>query len=285
VVVIPCYNEERRLAVDQFRDFLRRHADICLLMVNDGSGDNTLAILRQLQEEHGSQVLLHDLPQNMGKAEAVRQGMLKALLQRPDFVAYWDADLATPLEAVCQFRDVLIRCQGIQLVVGSRLPLLGRRIERNGRRNILGRSFAVAASAVLGVNVRDTQCGAKMFRVTPLVEAAFGRSFLSRWIFDVEILARILGGAATNHRAAANEIIYELPLEHWAEVSGSKLKSRDCLTAIWDLARIYAHHVWRRGEHEGRPEPVTIPFPTVQLAEASAELPAAAPSEAWRRAA
>jgi glycosyltransferase involved in cell wall biosynthesis len=180
------------------------------------------------------------LEQNAGKAEAVQRGVQAALQFRPKFVGYWDADLATPLDAITRFSDILEARDELSLVMGSRVALLGRKIERNGLRHILGRSFATAASLILRLPVYDTQCGAKLFRVTPQLSALFAAPFRSRWIFDVELLARFVSPKdGYTNRLSAIRSIYEYPLENWQDVEGSRLRARVFALAGFELATIY----------------------------------------------
>jgi dolichyl-phosphate beta-glucosyltransferase len=237
VVVVPCYNEAARLDVRAFAAFLERSGGVSLLLVDDGSTDGTPRLLEQLRATHPRRVAVLGLGKNVGKAEAVRRGVKLALRRAPAMVGYWDADLATPLEAIPQFRSVLVERPEIALVMGSRVGLLGRQIRRHWKRHYLGRVFATAASLVLGLAVYDTQCGAKLFRVTRETIQLFERPFSTRWIFDVEILARMVAATFGEGRSAA-EVIYEFPLERWADVPGSRLKSRHFLVAALDLAVI-----------------------------------------------
>ena len=78
-------------------------------------------------------------------------------------------------------------------VFGSRIRRLGAAITRDPLRHYFGRVFATLASMVLDLAVYDTQCGAKLFRVNDDLRRAFGHVSL-RWIFDVELLARIAAG-------------------------------------------------------------------------------------------
>src|SRR5581483_4853652 len=99
-LVIPCYNEAQRVDVPAFHQFLAKASDVRLVFVDDGSTDQTAAVIEQLQSGHPETVQLLKLARNQGKAEAVRQGVLFALDQfNPAVVGFWDADLATPLDA------------------------------------------------------------------------------------------------------------------------------------------------------------------------------------------
>ncbi|MBP89946.1 MAG: family 2 glycosyl transferase [Planctomycetaceae bacterium] len=186
---------------------------------------------------------------NYGKAEAVRQGVLRARRSNADFVGYWDADLATPLEAVIQFRDVLDRRQNVELVVGTRQSLSGHDINRTWSRRLLGHCFAMVAATAVGVRVHDTQCGAKMFRCGRLLDTVFASPFQSRWIFDVEIFARVRSVLSSHTDASLHEAVYELPLDQWREQSGSKLKGSDYLRAITELSSMFAQYtLWQSSE-------------------------------------
>jgi glycosyltransferase involved in cell wall biosynthesis len=243
LVVVPCYDEASRLPRDAFARFLRETSDVSLLFVDDGSCDATRGVLEGLASEFPSRAQVLALPTNRGKAEAVRAGVLRAFEDSPAFVGYWDADLATPLEAILEFRDVMERRPGLLLVLGARVVLLGRHVERRALRHYLGRVAATVTSLVLGLRVYDTQCGAKLFRATPEVRSLFEERFLAGWLFDVEILARLvrrLGPEAAN-------VLYEQPLVRWSEVGGSKLRTSDYARAALDLLRIWLRYLRRGG--------------------------------------
>ncbi len=197
-IVVPCFNEAQRLYTLRFREFATTNPDVRFLLVNDGSRDHTLLLLEQLRAANPSGFEVLNLPHNCGKAEAVRQGVLHATSAHPEYIGFWDADLATPLEAIPQFTSALDRRREVSLAIGVRLPLLGHRIQRHPLRRRLGQMFCYAASLILGAAFRDTQCGAKLFRATPEMMAAFAQPFHSRWIFDVEILRGWFLCAATN---------------------------------------------------------------------------------------
>ncbi len=239
VIVVPCYNEADRLDLRRFLDFARTSAGIDFLLVNDGSRDRTLELLELLHESQPSRFSFLHLARNCGKAEAVRQGMLMALAAQPDYVGFWDADLATPLEDIPAFCRTLDARPGVTLVIGARMPLLGRSIERRPLRRWLGRAFARAASLALGLRIYDTQCGAKLFRATGEVRQAFERPFVARWIFDVEVFARLHRARQAAAAQPLAQAIYEFPLDRWRDVAGSKLRPADFLRGVLELAHIY----------------------------------------------
>ncbi len=241
IVVVPCFNEAKRLDSRAFGDFIAGSADVTFVFVDDGSTDDTPLIVERLRQQHPQHICTLRLSSNVGKGEAVRRGVQVALRRRPLMVGFWDADLATPLDAIPRFCKLLRARPELALVMGSRVALLGRQIRRSGLRHFTGRVFATAASLVLGLPVYDTQCGAKLFRVTPAFSQLISRPFRSRWIFDVEILARMVVAEHCMNSHGAQDAIYEYPLEQWRDVHGSRLEIIDFLTAGIDLAAIY----WR----------------------------------------
>jgi glycosyltransferase involved in cell wall biosynthesis len=210
-----------------------------LLFVDDGSTDGTPDVLRSLREANPRQVSVERLDRNIGKAEAVRHGLRAALQCQPRFVGYTDADLSTPVEEL--FRMIAtMTASPTHVLLASRVRLLGTRIERHAVRHYLGRIFATAASAALHIPVYDTQCGAKLFLASEALEAALEEPFRSHWVFDVELLARLLSGRAGCPPLAPDEM-REFPLRAWRDVAGSKLGARAMIRAGVDLLTIWAH--------------------------------------------
>lgn len=239
-VTIPCYNEADRLRSAPFVELVRAHRDVLFIFVDDGSTDNTGQLLQSMAQSEPNNIRFITFENNRGKAEAVRQGTLSAMDAGARYVGYWDADLATPLNPILEFVAELKKNTHLLLVMGARVQLLGRTILRNRYRHYLGRVFATAASLVLRMPVYDTQCGAKMFVASEPVRLAFRDPFISRWIFDVEILARLVCRGKVNPRLA----IYEYPLLEWYDMKGSKIKPKDFWIALWDLGRI--HFAYKR---------------------------------------
>lgn len=222
-LIVPCYNEAARLDLARFEAAVDAYG-LHVVFVDDGSTDGTATLIR----EHSSdRIRLIELGRNGGKAEAVREGMIKAtafpFYHQLDWIGFWDADLATPLAELPRFLTFQ-SLFGIKAdaIFGSRVSRLGSRIRRKALRHLLGRVFVTVTSALLGTRAYDSQCGAKIFR-PGVVRRCFEERFVTRWLFDLEILLR-LGDA----------VVLEYPLAEWADVGGSKLK---ILPNVWHTAR------------------------------------------------
>ena len=246
VLVVPCYDEERRLDRAAFVDFEAPAGySVEFLFVNDGSTDDTLTVLRSLAEARPDVIHVLDQQPNKGKAESVRFGLLRAFERQPDLVGFWDADLATPLCLIPGYLEILQARPSIEMVFGSRVKLLGRTIERRTWRHYLGRGFATCVSMMLDLPIYDSQCGAKIFRATPMLAGILEDPFASPWLFDVEILARAQQALAGTGRQL-EDLVYELPLQTWRDVPGSKLTGASYIRAASSLARIYWVYRHRR---------------------------------------
>ena len=241
-IVVPCYNEAKRLDGDAFHRFVQSTEAVNFIFVDDGSTDDTLGVLRQLVARMPDRARCIALGQNGGKAAAVRQGMSAAIADRPAVAGYWDADLATPLSAIPAMLRQLRSSDEVCAVLAARVRLLGRSIDRRPMRHYVGRVFATLASVTLDMPVYDTQCGAKLFRVSDELLTVFEEPFISRWIFVVEILALIVAARRRrSERLDPGMYIHEHPLESWRDVHGSKVRPLDFAIAGRDLFRI-----WRR---------------------------------------
>lgn len=238
-VIIPCYNEESRLNVKSLTAFMDAHPQYSFLGVNDGSKDNTLQLLQGVARQYPQQFFVFDMPQNGGKAEAVRQGLLYATkMPGYDYYGYWDADFSTPLEEIDWFVYFSGGQLNHQLVMGTRVARLGAGVERKMLRHYLGRIFATVIANMLRIRIYDSQCGAKLIH-NSVVTSLFDKPFVSKWFFDVEVLFRFLKkNTGENNRGK----ILEVPLRTWKEIEGSKLKLSDFIKAPLELWRIYRNY-------------------------------------------
>lgn len=225
--------------MEEFLAFVNENRAIDFLFVNDGSTDNTLEILQKLSDKH-TQISVLDLPKNSGKAEAVRQGVLHCKNLNYNYIGYWDADLSTPLSEIIRF---LTFFDGqIKFLMGSRLKRLGAVVERTRFRHLTGRVFATFTSIILDLPVYDSQCGAKIFDAS-LTDKLFNEKFITKWLFDVELLARyqLLVGKSS----VLNNVL-EIPILEWKEVKGSKLNFMALIKVPFELCKINNYYKKQR---------------------------------------
>jgi dolichyl-phosphate beta-glucosyltransferase len=247
-LVVPVYNEAGRLQPGAFAEALVAMPWLSFRFVDDGSVDRSAEVIAGLARAYPSRVTLGALPENRGKGEAVRAGLREAIRGEVPFVGFWDADLATPLAELPRLLAPMELDPDILVVLASRVRLLGRSIQRRPFRHYLGRVFATAASLVLRVPVYDTQCGAKLFRNSPALHQSLEARFHSRWIFDVELLAR-LGAAVPG--GLENRAV-EVPVSRWMDVGASRLRFSDWLRAPAELVTIWWwNRRTMRSQHDG----------------------------------
>ncbi len=184
-IVVPCYNESARIGsslekITEFTQARRWNAEI--LVVNDGSRDDTVDIVRSFSRRNGS-VRLIENPGNRGKGYSVRNGMLSA---SGEVILFTDADLSSPIEESVKLFDALQ--QGADVAMGSRWLRAELQSYRQPLyRQMLGRMFNLALRLTLGLQFKDTQCGFKAF-TRKAAQTIFPRQRIDRWGFDPEIL-------------------------------------------------------------------------------------------------
>ncbi len=233
-VVIPCYNEEKRLLSKEFTNFIQKNSGYHLCFVNDGSKDNTLQVLNDLRKGKEDFITVYNCEKNGGKAEAVRQGMLfMAKKEDLDYIGFLDADLSTDLS---DFDDLVstIEKSNYKIVSGSRISRMGANITKESARKIISLTINYIIRKILKMDFKDTQCGAKIFH-KDVIEISFAKKFVTQWIFDVEIFRRI-----TLHFGLdkAKEILCEQPLKRWIHADGSKLSLKDSVKIVGQLGQI-----------------------------------------------
>jgi len=219
IIVIPCYNEEKGINIEEYSTFISANPQTLLCFVDDGSKDNTLIILNSLQEKFQNHIHIIACEKNAGKAEAVRIGINYCNQNyQHQYIGYLDADLATTLEEFIEIKDFIK--EDISFCFGSRIMRLGSTIVRENSRFLIGRIIATFISNQLQLKVYDTQCGCKVF-TKELAEKLFDKPFISRWLFDVELFHRM---KKIYGKENAVPKMYEVPLKSWIEKGDSKVK-------------------------------------------------------------
>ncbi|WP_130418524.1 dolichyl-phosphate beta-glucosyltransferase [Edaphobacter modestus] len=184
-IVIPAFNESARIecALDRVLSCVAERAwDAEVLVVDDGSTDNTAAIVHRWMETHPRLHLVQN-PGNRGKGYSVRNGLLQAA---GEIVMFTDADLSAPMEEAERLLTALRN--GADVAIGSRwLDRKRQTIHQPLYRQFFGRCFNWITRRIMGLPFRDTQCGFKAFR-RPAAQVIFRLQTIERWGFDPEIL-------------------------------------------------------------------------------------------------
>ncbi len=233
-VVIPCYNEEDRLLSKEFTGFIEKNSGYHLCFVNDGSKDNTLEVLNTLRHGREDYITVYNCEKNGGKAEAVRLGMLHMAEKSDlDYIGFLDADLSTDLKDFDALVSTIEK-SNFKIVSGSRISRMGANITKESARKIISMTVNFIIRKILGMNFKDTQCGAKIFS-KDVIQLAFDKKFVTQWIFDVEIFKRMSIHYGTKR---ATKLICEQPLKRWIHADGSKLSMKDSIKIIMQLGQI-----------------------------------------------
>jgi glycosyltransferase involved in cell wall biosynthesis len=235
-IIIPVYNEASRLDKEIFLSHVDKEEAHHLLFVNDGSSDQSKEVLDSIKSANPNQINVLHLEKNYGKAEAIRQGVLFIKSKENiDYFGYIDADLATPLSQVNYLCEGFNKNKLLQIIIGSRVQMIGYDIKRNLSRHYLGRIFATYVSLLFGLIIYDTQCGAKFFKASDSTYKLFEDKFTSRWFFDIEIFIRYRESLG---QSEFEKSIKEIPLQKWHEQGKSKLKLTDFILSPIHLAKI-----------------------------------------------
>jgi dolichyl-phosphate beta-glucosyltransferase len=222
-VVIPCYNEAKRLPPLFSLIAAERERDWEWLFVDDGSIDDTAARIAEFADRHPGRVTLLKQARNFGKGRAVRDGILAA---KGDLVGFVDADLAaSPLEFARFLVDPEL-LDGQELLIGIRVKTHDGMVKRLLYRHIMGRAFQTFTSIVTGLTVYDTQCGFK------LISREAGRRVAAEmqcdgFAFDVEMIMV----ACHQGLRIREEMI------HWEEKGDSRVRPRHILQMARDILR------------------------------------------------
>lgn len=239
--VVPAYNESNRIrpTLDEVLRYSReRNWDVEIIVVNDGSRDDTAEIIREYGKVH-PQIHLVENPGNHGKGYSVRNGMLHA---NGDICLFTDADLSSPISEAQRLFDAID--SGADIAIGSRWLRAELQTERQPLyRQVLGRIYNLVLRVVLGLNFADTQCGFKAFR-REAAQRIFPLQKIERWGFDPEILflARKL-----------DFTVKEVPVI-WAHSEGTRLHPfRDGLRMFVEVLHVRWNDLLKKYDGAQRP--------------------------------
>lgn len=244
-ILIPAYNEERRLAASlaEVRRFcMEQHITSEVIVVDDGSSDHTADVV--LAEAQSWDALRLVSGPHAGKGGAIRAGVLEA---RGHFVAIADADLSMPIDEFTRFNtDVFAHCD---IAIGSREAPGARRYNESFHRHLMGRVFNTLVRVLVLPDIKDTQCGFKVLPRSVALELCRLQT-IDGWGFDVEwmVIARHHG-----YR------IREVPINWYHDGAGSRISPlRDSLRMARELWRIRSNLI--SGAYDGVPAATTSPI-------------------------
>ncbi|WP_286915058.1 glycosyltransferase [Flavobacterium sp. UBA4197] len=233
LLIIPFYNESERIAIHDYTTAFQEYASTDFLLVNDGSTDTTASVLMAFQQAYANVSTLL-LPENAGKAAAIRTAVLNAPTDQYAYIGYLDADLATPITELIKMLAFAGENPEYHFIMGSRIKKMGSQIVRYQYRHYFGRVFAtIVSNFILKTPIYDTQCGAKVID-RQLAVQLFEQPFLTRWLFDVELLLRYKKG----NKNFTNQV-YEYSLNTWIEKGASKITLKDLFGFPFQLLKIY----------------------------------------------
>ena len=229
-LVVPVFNESSRWNAEYWRQI--QSGGVSLFFVNDGSSDNTSQILNEIEG-----VVVLNLPKNVGKAEAVRIGMLHAA--DPGYTFTWfgliDADGAFDGLAVLSNinRSSHFFVFGFMAILTSRVKLSGRQIERTALRHVIGRIIGSLLAYAYKPFPYDSQCGFKLYKCNEKFYNSLLYRSETRWFFELEHFS--------NYFSTTTEIlkVWEEPLNAWSEIPGSKIYSLGSFRILRELVNIY----------------------------------------------
>ena len=225
-IIIPFYNEEKRIIVEHFSSFALQQKDILLVIVDDGSTDNTAMLLHSIHNLSPGNTKIINLSNNVGKGNAIRAGMLSIVDSAIPYIAYMDADLSAPFEEILRLSSFLPGSD-YTAILGSRMMNPDSQIKRSLFRHISGRTVANVIDSRFKIGFYDTQCSAKIFRYESLVPV-IQEPFYTRWFFDVELILRIRKQTGRFHGL-------ETPVKIWEHKDGSKINAFSVFSIIKEI--------------------------------------------------
>lgn len=229
-IIIPCYNEEERLNLNALGSYLRAAQDYQIVLVNDGSIDDTEMVCNKLLANYPHQVQVISLEKNSGKAAAVRFGMQTALSQsKPLSIGFLDADLSTPLH---EYQSLVASLDFQKNTFAMATRILNQKKINYSKGRIFGRIMVnLFTKRLFQLDYKDTQCGAKVFSADT-AKKLFKEPFTNKWLFDIELILRY-------HAKFPGQKITEYELQTWSQADGSKMKLSDKIMMPWGMLNIY----------------------------------------------
>ncbi|AWW29711.1 dolichyl-phosphate beta-glucosyltransferase [Echinicola strongylocentroti] len=235
-IIISCYNEDIAFSYHHYLTFARMNPNVLLCFVNDGSTDNTAAMLKNIQLQSSENIIVLHLKQRKGKANAVREGMLYVHDRYPiQRFGYLDFDLKTTPEEWLQMACSQQNQSNFGVILGKRVLRSGQSALRRVKLSLMGKITRQLIQFILEPKLRDTYCGTKIFHraIVPLV---FDKLFRSSMLFDLEIILRLkqaIGSDTLQNR------VLEFSGKHWSGIDDCRLKLQETIVVSVRLVQLF----------------------------------------------
>jgi len=234
-IIVPCYNEEKRLNFNQFYQFSQQNKEYQILFVDDGSTDETLNILKKLSFS-SENISYINYKKNKGKSYAVRSGVLNILENNKlenTYIGFLDADLSistTDIEKL--YNTAILNPQlGFIYYMKDKKHYYTKKYLRYIISNIL----KIMNEKIYNIKIDDTQCGCKIFK-SNVAEIIFKEEFKSKWLFDLEIFLRLIDNYDKSYLDHFSYGIRNIKIKY---AEKSKIKARIFLQITFDYIKIY----------------------------------------------
>ena len=236
-MVVPCYNESQRFPTQYWEEVVDANSTVFWLFVDDGSHDNTLNVITKLSERTNCGVIRS--VSNLGKGNAIRFGFEHGLCLNQNFIhfGYLDSDGAFSTKDVSDLIDLggkdfsAHNPKPWDILIASRVALAGREINRKKYRHYIGRIIATLVTSQWENSPYDTQSGLKIFRGSEAFRISIQNGFVTKWFFDIELMARI------GFEGQSQLVIWEEPVSYWKDIEGSKLNFRSFFVVLHELMK------------------------------------------------
>jgi glycosyltransferase involved in cell wall biosynthesis len=227
-IIIPYFNELERFPISEFFENAAKITSANFILVDDGSTDGLTSLLTQkIHHERLQNFTIIECQQNFGKAHALKTGFKYAIENESKFIGYLDADFSTSLDDLVNLMSIL-EDTGVDAVIGNRTPTKSNYIHARKYRVFFGRIFSKYVNRYLRINLSDTQCGAKAFKVNHTLLASLTKEIIDPWLYDLQLLLPIIRNGG---------VIREVPLNAWIHKGGSKFNLYLGLVAVLKIRK------------------------------------------------
>ena len=228
-IIIPYFNELKRFPLDLFIKHAREMSNITFVLVDDGSTDGLTPIIMGLLKIHRlNNVIIIVQEQNLGKATCLHTGFTHSISMHCSEIGFFDADFSTSIEELVKLFDIM-NFTDSDAVIGSRQSTNDNSIESEWHRFLAGKIFAAFVRLYFRINLLDTQCGAKVFKVNKLLLNSLQQPIINPWLYDLQLILPII---------YSKGLVTEVRLKKWVNGTESKFNMRKGLHALFKLRQI-----------------------------------------------